>query len=136
MDKIYEITLLYDFYGELLTENQKELCRMHFLEDLSFGEISQELSISRQGVYDGIRRGERQLHEYEDALHLVRRFLEHQEAAKMIKSLAEQAMAKPDTLRLCLQEIIHKADDILYAESMTDEDKAKEVPHGIRELIR
>ena len=120
MDKRYETTLLYDFYGELLTKNQKEMCRMHFLEDLSLGEISEELSISRQGVYDGIRRGEHQLREYEDALHLVRRFLEHQEAARLIKSLAEQAMAKPDASRPCLQEIIHKADGILHAELMID----------------
>ena len=120
MEKIGRQVFLYDFYGELLTKNQRELCRMHFLEDLSFGEISQELSISRQGVYDGIRRGERQLREYEDTLHLVRRFLEHQEAAKTIKSLAEQAMAEPDASGPCLQEIIRKAGDILRAESTID----------------
>ena len=117
MDKIYEITLLYDFYGELLTQNQRELCRMHILEDLSLGEISQELSISRQGVYDGVRRGERLLREYEDTLHLVRRFLEHQEAAEAIKALAEQAKTEPCKAESCLRTIIEKADEILRVES-------------------
>ena len=120
MDKIYEITLLYDFYGELLTKNQKELCRMHFLEDLSLGEISQELSISRQAVYDGVRRGERLLREYEDTLHLVRRFLEHQEAAGIIRSLAEMAIAEPEKAEGCLRGILDKAGEILRVEPVIE----------------
>ena len=58
MDKIYEQTLLFDFYGELLTEKQREICRMHLQEDLSLGEIGQELGISRQAAHDNLTRTE------------------------------------------------------------------------------
>lgn len=84
MDAIYETTLLFDFYGELLTENQKNVCRMHILEDYSLGEISEVLSISRQGVHDSLKRALSALKNYENTLHLVERFLK-------VRSLAEAA---------------------------------------------
>ncbi len=74
MDPIYETTLLFDFYGELLTENQKNVCRMHILEDYSLGEISEVLGISRQGVHDSFKRALAALKNYEETLHLVERF--------------------------------------------------------------
>lgn len=76
MEKVYEETLLFDFYGELLTAKQKEICRMHLSEDWSLSEISEELGISRQGVYDTLRRAQEALATYENKLHMVKRFLE------------------------------------------------------------
>ena len=67
MEKILEQTLLYDFYGELLTEHQKQI-----YED---SEIAGECGISRQGVHDLVKRCNRILKEYEAKLHLVERFL-------------------------------------------------------------
>ena len=75
MDKIYEQTLLFDFYGELLTEKQREICRMHLQEDLSLGEISDELWISRQGVSDAVHRSLKALEGMEHKLHMCERFL-------------------------------------------------------------
>ncbi len=84
MESIYETTLLFDFYGELLTDNQKDVVRMHILEDYSLGEISEILGISRQGVHDSLKRALAALNNYEDKLHLVQRFLR-------IRALAEEA---------------------------------------------
>ena len=50
-------SLLLDFYGELLTDKQRECCELHFNEDLSLAEIAEQCGISRQGVWDNIRRG-------------------------------------------------------------------------------
>ena len=56
--------MLLDFYGELLTDKQRECFDLHFNEDLSLSEIAEQLSISRQAVWDNIRRAELSLSEY------------------------------------------------------------------------
>lgn len=70
-----EQAMLYDFYGELLTENQKSIYEDAVLNDLSLGEIAQEKGITRQGVHDTIRRCNKILEGYEDKLHLLSKFL-------------------------------------------------------------
>lgn len=75
MEKILELTLLYDFYGELLTDKQKKICELYYLDDLSLGEISEQQGISRQGVHDTLKRSEKQLYYYENKLDLVSRFV-------------------------------------------------------------
>ena len=74
MDKIYEQTMLFDFYGELLTEHQRSVYEDAVYLDMSLGEIAGERGISRQGVHDLIKRCDRILQEYESKLHLVERF--------------------------------------------------------------
>ena len=66
--------MLLDFYGELLTEKQRACCELHFNEDLSLAEIAEQVGISRQGVWDNIRRAEAALNEYEKKTGLLRRF--------------------------------------------------------------
>lgn len=75
MERIVEQGLLYDFYGELLTEHQKKIYEDVVYNDLSLSEIAQENGISRQGVHDMVRRCNHMLTEYENKLHLVERFL-------------------------------------------------------------
>lgn len=75
MDDILKQALLYDFYGELLTNRQKEIYEQFVLEDLSLGEIAGDAGISRQAVHDLIKRCNKTLQGYEDRLHLVSRFL-------------------------------------------------------------
>ncbi len=75
VNEILEQALLYDFYGELLTDHQKEIYEQFVLEDLSLSEIAQDAGISRQGVHDLVRRCQRTLEGYEEKLHLVERFL-------------------------------------------------------------
>ena len=71
MERIVEQGLLYDFYGELLTEHQRKIYEDVVYNDLSLTEIAQENGISRQGVHDLVRRCNHLLQEYEDKLHLV-----------------------------------------------------------------
>ena len=74
MKDIFKSSLLYDFYGELLTEHQKEIYEDFILNDLSLGEIAQDRGISRQGVHDLVKRCDKILNGYEEKLHLVERF--------------------------------------------------------------
>ena len=74
--KDYEMAMLLDFYGELLTEKQREAMDLYYNEDLSLAEIAEPLKISRQGVRDSIKRGEKQLEELEGTLGLAKRFRE------------------------------------------------------------
>jgi predicted DNA-binding protein YlxM (UPF0122 family) len=70
-------SLLLDFYGELLTERQRSCYELHVNDDLSLAEIAEQGGISRQGVWDNIRRAEAALAEYEEKTGLVRRFQEN-----------------------------------------------------------
>ena len=74
MPKNLEISLLLDFYGEMLTEKQRVVVEMYYDHDLSLAEIAQHSGITRQGVRDSIKRAENQLLEYEEKLGLFRKF--------------------------------------------------------------
>lgn len=87
MDKIYEQTMLFDFYGELLTEHQRSVYEDALYNDLSLGEIAQSRGISRQGVHDLIRRCDRILQDYESKLHLVERFAKAKRTVEEIERL-------------------------------------------------
>ena len=89
MDDILQLTLLYDFYGELLTEKQKQVYELHYQNDLSLTEIGEELSISRQAVRDQLKRTEKILQDYEEKLHLVSRFQEQKKAVQEMKHIME-----------------------------------------------
>lgn len=90
MEKIVEQTLLYDFYGELLTERQRQVYESVVLEDYSLSEVAEELGISRQGVHDMIKRCNRTLEEYEDKLHLVEKFVHIREKVHEIHKLTRK----------------------------------------------
>ena len=77
-----ELILLYDYYGELLTERQRECFELRYYQDFSLGEIGQELGISRQGVYDNLSRTEALLKKMEDKTGCVRRDMACRKAAK------------------------------------------------------
>ena len=78
-------SLLLDFYGELLTEKQRTACELHWNEDLSPAEIAQQSGLTRQGVWDILRRAETALREYEAKTGLVRRYLERREEIAAIR---------------------------------------------------
>ena len=88
MEKFVEQTLLYDFYGELLTERQQQVYESVVLEDYSLSEVAEDLGISRQGVHDMIKRCNHTLEEYESILHLVEKFLCIRKQVQKIKELA------------------------------------------------
>ena len=82
MEKIVEQGILYDFYGELLTEHQRRIYEDAVYNDMSLSEIAEQAGISRQGVHDLIRRCDRTLADYEEKLHLVKRFSAVKEKVK------------------------------------------------------
>ena len=88
MEKIARQGLLYDFYGALLTEHQRQVYEDVVLYDLSLSEIAEEQGISRQGVHDMIKRCNHTLEEYESRLHLVEKFLCIRKQVQKIKELA------------------------------------------------
>lgn len=77
--------LLLDFYGELLTEKQRECYDLHYNEDLSLAEIAEQCGISRQGVWDNIRRAETTLREFEEKTGLVRRVTEQEREIERLR---------------------------------------------------
>ncbi len=74
MKEVVTLSLCYDFYGELLNEHHRLIFEEYILNDMSLSEISEETGISRQGVYDIVKRCSKKLHEYEDKLGLIERF--------------------------------------------------------------
>jgi predicted DNA-binding protein YlxM (UPF0122 family) len=74
IEKLARMAMLFDFYGQLLTKKQQEIMKMFYGEDLSLSEIAQEYGISRQAVYDLLKRTEKILEGYEDKLRLVDKF--------------------------------------------------------------
>lgn len=84
MAKDLKITFLLDFYGDMLTEKQREVIDAYYNEDLSLAEIALDRDITRQGVRDAIKRAEQQLLEMEERLGLARRFKEMQDALASI----------------------------------------------------
>lgn len=93
MENVYEISLLLDFYGQMLTERQVEILDMHYNNDYSLGEISEQLSISRQGVYDNIKRSKAILNEFEEKLGMVAKFENQRLKAKALLEMVDKLKA-------------------------------------------
>jgi len=109
MDKNLQITILMDFYGQLLTEKQTEALDLYYNSDLSLSEIAEMLGISRQGARDFIKRGEKQLQEFENALGLAKKLQIVQDKVIRIKEIAHEKDITDDIK----EEIIRISDDIL-----------------------
>ena len=100
MEKIFEQALLYDFYGELLTEHQRSIYEDAVYNDMSLGEIAEQNGISRQGVHDLIKRCDKSLQEYEAKLHLVERFAKAKSKIREIEALTEQDLNADSVKRI------------------------------------
>lgn len=114
VDKLEEIVLqsiLYDFYGELLSDHKKQIFEDYVLNDLSLSEIAAEQGISRQGVYDIVRRCTMELKEYEAKLSLMHKFQIIKEKIGTIKEIVADTEVHGDTARVGV--IASLADDIL-----------------------
>lgn len=109
MDLILKKTLLFDFYGVLLTERQREMYELYNLDDLSLGEMSEQLSISRQGVHDAVKRCDKLLNHYEDKLQLVYRFTKNKERAKRICQIVADMKKQSNQAELDEIELLTKA---------------------------
>ena len=111
METKIELAYLYDFYGELLNEHQRQIYEDFVLNDLSLGEIAAEEGISRQGVSDLIKRCSKKLMDYENKLHLVEKFMSLKEEVGQIHQLVQQL--KETQNETILQEIETISNQIL-----------------------
>lgn len=106
MEKIVEQALLYDFYGELLTEHQKQIFEDHVQNDLSVSEIAAIRGVSRQGIHDMLKRCDKILSGYEEKLHLMDKFLKTKEKVSTINRLANKMKDGDDEEKQqCIEEI-------------------------------
>lgn len=92
-NQAYRMTLLFDFYGEMLTERQKEFYDLYYNEDLSLTEIAENYHMSRQGVRDAIVRAEAVLNELEEKTGLIQRFQEQTRDLGQLQELTDAARA-------------------------------------------
>ena len=113
MDKIYEQTMLFDFYGELLTEHQRQIYEDAVYNDLSLGEIAEEQGINRQGVHDLIKRCDRILQDYENKLHLIERFAKAKQTVRQIQQLADQQDCGGQDVSVTLRQISGLSNELL-----------------------
>ena len=97
IEKMVEIGLLFEQYKDLLTDKQREIVSLYYEEDYSLGEISENLNVSRQGVYDTLKRSEKILKDYEEKLKLVYKI---QQQEKFIKTIEDKIVdIKQDLLQ-------------------------------------
>ena len=96
MDETLLRTLLFDFYGELLTDKQRECYDLHYNSDLSLQEIAEQVGTSRQAVWDLIRRGEQSLREIEGKTGLVARALRRREKLAELRSVISAEPEGPE----------------------------------------
>ncbi|WP_159886999.1 putative DNA-binding protein [Paenibacillus puerhi] len=102
LQKTNRINLLFDFYERLLTEKQQTFMKHYFHDDYSLGEIATEFNISRQAVYEHIKRAESVLEEYESKLRLLDK---HEQRQKLLHSLHELAGGMPGEQGKTLKEL-------------------------------
>ena len=91
-DDTLQMTMLFDFFGDLLTEKQREYFDLYHNEDLSLSEIAEKAGISRQGVYDIIRRAEKSLEEFELKTGIVRRWRSTRAGLERAETLAREML--------------------------------------------
>ncbi len=112
MEKNVQITMLLDFYRNILTDKQAECIDLYYNEDLSLAEISEHLGITRQGVRDNIKRAEHSLYQIEEKLELFRRFMSINEKLAYIDDIIRDIEASPGN-RLLSDDIKRKINEIL-----------------------
>jgi uncharacterized protein len=113
IEKMIRIGRLYDRYGELLTERQRKCLDLHYLQDLSLGEIAADLGVSRQAISDILRRTEESLEQYEDKLKLIEMDMTRTRELLLVKtSLVEALRSNPSSQHL-IQGALDAVDRIL-----------------------
>ncbi|MFC0473144.1 putative DNA-binding protein [Halalkalibacter kiskunsagensis] len=108
LDKALRMNYLFDFYQSLLTQKQRKYMSLYYLDDLSLGEIAEEFEISRQAVYDNIKRTEVMLEDYEVKLMLLSKFEKRTELVTQMKT-AIKVNATPEEI-MSLLESLEKLD--------------------------
>jgi predicted DNA-binding protein YlxM (UPF0122 family) len=108
LERTVEITLLFDYYGELLTEKQQKTVRLYYFMDLSLKEVADRLDISRQGVYDHLQRAENLLREYEEKLNHVNRYRKFKNSLDELYEFTDQNIENENSK----EELLKKINDL------------------------
>lgn len=113
IDEITQASLLYDFYGQLLSKRQKEVMELYHEENLTLSEIASEFDISRQGVHDALKNAEKSLKGYEEKLGLVEKFEKTSDAIRGIDNIIEKLIASLQNAEITeTAEIVKKLEEI------------------------
>lgn len=107
LEKVAWMNLLFDFYGQLLTDRQKDFMELYYGQDLSLGEIAEEFAVTRQAVHDTLKRATQLLSQYEEKLGLVEKFNSERNKLAEVGALLEQYSATCKDVR------VQRARDIL-----------------------
>ncbi|WML49302.1 putative DNA-binding protein [Neobacillus sp. PS3-34] len=105
LEKTTRINFLYDFYQSLLTPKQQSYMSLYYLDDYSLGEIAEEYDVSRQAVYDNIKRTEAMLEEYEEKLLLFQKFQERSTLLTKMKELLNEEIPSKQVLLNAVAEL-------------------------------
>lgn len=111
LDEIVQLSILYDFYGELLSDHKKQVFEDYILNDLSLSEIASEKQMSRQGIHDIVKRCSQELRDYEDKLSLAKKFQSVKEKLNAIKDISARLRIEGGLENI--NKIEELADDIL-----------------------
>ena len=97
VNNIVELSLLYDFYGALLNEHKREIFEDYILNDYSLSEIATDKGMTRQGVYDIVKRCSKELRGYEEKLSLIQKFQDTKMKVNEIQALAKEVSVSYNT---------------------------------------
>lgn len=125
VEKLVEIGILFDFYGKLLSEKQYLVIELYYIHDLSLGEIGDELNVTRQGVFDLLKRAEQKLYQYEESLKLVEKFYSSHKEIKDIVQIAE------DIIKIAKD----RNDNIIENKAININEICKKILHNSREVV-
>ncbi|GGE16541.1 UPF0122 protein YlxM [Marinithermofilum abyssi] len=100
LDKTTRVNLLYDFYAPLLTDKQRMMMELYYHEDWSLGEIAEHFGISRQAVFEAVKRAQTALEDLENRLHLVEKHRRRQEIAEQIAAKVDGTTVAKDVQTL------------------------------------
>lgn len=105
LEKTNLMNTLFEFYGSLLTDKQQKYMHLYYAEDFSLGEIADEFAVSRQAVYDNIKRTESLLKEYENKLHLIHQFSKRKQAVEKLQQYIDKHYPKDEQLKELLKDL-------------------------------
>jgi predicted DNA-binding protein YlxM (UPF0122 family) len=114
MAKNMDISYLLDFYGDMLTDKQREVMEQYYNDDLSLSEIAENFGITRQGVRDAIKRGESTILELEEKVGFARRYRASQESISQLESLARDVRFYNSNSYSANAEIQRAANEMLH----------------------
>lgn len=125
MDEMLKLSLLFDFYGSMLTAKQKLIMELFHEEDYSLAEIAEKLDISRQAVYDAFKKAKSSLLRYEQKLKLMEKFVENGKVANAIDELIDEVVADIE-----FSNISHATGDALVAKLGTVRDLTEKIRYN------